>query len=153
MALQDNEILLNNVLIGMARSFLQYVAECWPWVSSDGASIEARVRGIAADQRADVSEIVQLLMNREHVIDFGSFPTEYTDLHFMSLQNLMDLLKGSQQLICRQLGDAAESLRTAGDAEGAKLLAQIQSHQQDAARALSELQLELRKTVPSTVSR
>lgn len=153
MAAQDNELLLNNVLIGMARSFLQYVAESWPWVTSAAAAIEEQVRVIAARQRQDVADIVQLLVQREHPIDFGSFPTEYTDLHFMSLQSLMDMLNASQQLICRQIGDAAGSLRAAGDVEAADLLTAVEIRQQDAARALHDLQLELRKAgVPATVS-
>ncbi len=154
MALQDNEILLNNVLIGMARSFLQYVAESWPWVSLEAASIEEQVRVIAARQRQDVSEIVELLLDREHAIDFGSFPTEYTDLHFISLQSLMELLKSSHQRVCEQIADGAVSLRAAGDTVAADLLTTIEIRQQDATKALDELRGELQKSgIPSTVCR
>lgn len=146
MALQDNNLLLNNLLISMARGFLQYVAECWPWVSTDAVSIEAQVRVLAARQRQDVGEIVDLLIGREHSIDFGSFPTEYTDLHFVSLENLMNLLNSAQQHVCQQIADSAVSLRTAGDQAGSELLEVIEMRQQDLTKALNELQAELSKT-------
>ena len=113
MTCQDNEILLNNALIQMARSFLQYVSESSPWVSVDSVSVGAQVEVLAARQRQDVGEIVSLLTAREHFIDFGSFPTEYTDLQFISLKALMGRLKASQSLICDRVKGTAVSLRTA----------------------------------------
>jgi hypothetical protein len=61
MTCQDNEILLNNTLIQMSCSFLQYVSESWPWVRLEASSIEKQVRVLAARQRQDVGEIVSLL--------------------------------------------------------------------------------------------
>lgn len=142
MTCQDNEILLNNTLIQMARSFLQYVAESWPWVSLESASIEAQVQVLAARQRQDVGEIVSLLTDREHFIDFGSFPTEYTDQQFLSLQVLIGGLKHSQNLICDRIATAAVSLKTAGDVEGEKVLNAVEAHEQDILRALSEVEQE-----------
>ena len=88
MTCQDNEILLNGVLIQMARSFLQYVAECSLWVAANDASDEAQVLVLAARQRQDVAEIAALLDAREHSIDFGSFPTEYTDQQFLAVSQV-----------------------------------------------------------------
>jgi hypothetical protein len=146
MTSQNNEILLNNALIQMARSFLQYVSESSPWVSVDSAAVGAQVEVLAARQRQDVGEIVSLLTAREHFIDFGSFPTEYTDLQFLSLQALMGRLKASQQLICDRLVAATVSLRTAGDTSGAKLLTSLESHERDILRALKEIEQELARS-------
>lgn len=143
MTCQDNEILLNNSLIQMARSFLQYVSESSPWVSVDSVSVGAQVEVLAARQRQDVGEIVSLLTAREHFIDFGSFPTEYTDLQFLSLQALMGRMKISQQMICDRLTAATVSLRAAGEIDGADLLTTIESHERDILRALNEIELEL----------
>jgi len=143
MTCQENEIVLNNALIQMARSFLQYVSESSPWVSMDSASAEAQIEVLAARQRQDVGEIVSVLSVREHFIDFGSFPTEYTDLQFLSLQALMGRLKASQRLICDGLAASTVSLRTSGDAEGADLLSTLESHERDILRALQEIELEL----------
>lgn len=146
MAFQDNEILLNNVLIQMARSFLQYVAESWPWVSRDDASVESQVRVLAARQRQDVSEIAALLTQREHFIDFGSFPTEYTDQQFLSLQALTGRMIASHQLVCGRLAIAITSLRAAGDAEGSQLISTIESHERDILKSLSEIEQDLSQT-------
>lgn len=146
MTCQDNEILLNNVLIQMARSFLQYVAESWPWVSTAAASVESQVRVLAARQRQDVSELAAFLIRREHFIDFGSFPTEYTDQQFLSLQALIGRMQGSHQLVCNRIANTVMSLRTAGDTESSQLLSILESHERDILKALGEIEQELSKT-------
>lgn len=146
MTCQDNEIRLNNVLIQMARSFLQYVAESWPWVSTETASVESQVRVLAARQRQDVSELAAFLAGREHFIDFGSFPTEYTDQQFLSLQALIGRMKASHQLVCSRIANTVTSLRTVGDAEACQLLGIVELHERDILKALGEIEQELLKT-------
>lgn len=141
MTCQDNEILLNGVLIQMARSFLQYVSECSPWVAADAASDEAQVIVLAARQRQDVADIAALLDAREHYIDFGSFPTEYTDQQFLSLQSIMNRLKQSHQLVCHRISTAIVSFRTAGDTEAAELLTTVESHERDILRGMHEIEM------------
>lgn len=146
MTCQDNEILLNNVLIQMARSFLQYVDEGSPWVGPESASTERQVHVLAERQRQSVGKIAELLNSREHFIDFGSFPTEYTDQQFLSLQALMKGLKSSQELVCARLRQAAESLRTAGDAAATELLTTLETFERETLTALNEISAELQKT-------
>jgi len=143
MTCQDNEILLNGVLIQMARSFLQYVSESSPWVAGNAVTNETQVVVLAARQRQDVSEIAALLDQREHFIDFGTFPTEYTDQQFLSLQSEMCGLKRSQELVCNRIKNSIVSLRTAGDAEAAELLTTIESHERDILRCLGEIEKTL----------
>ncbi len=143
MTCQDNEILLNGVLIQMARSFLQYVSECSLWVAADAASDEAQILVLAARQRQDVADIVALLNAREHHIDFGSFPTEYTDQQFLSLQSVMSGLKRSHESVCNRIAAAVVSLRTAGDSEAAELLATVESHERDILRGMREIEKTL----------
>lgn len=145
MTCQNNEILLNSVLIDLAKSFLQYVAESSPWVRTDASSLQEQVRVLAERQQQDVGEIVALLSDREHPIDFGSYPTEYTDLQFLSLERLISQLKSSQDHICRRLQDSAVSLRTAGDREAADIIDQVQGHESSIATALAEVAAELNK--------
>lgn len=143
MTCQDNEILLNGVLIQMARSFLQYVSESSPWVASNAASDESQVIVLAARQRQDVAEIAAFLDHREHFIDFGTFPTEYTDQQFLSLQSEMGGLKRSQESVCKRIGNSIVSLRTAGDVEAADLMTTIESHERDILRCLCEIEKTL----------
>jgi len=140
---QQSESVLNNVLIDMACSFLQYVAEAWPWVSTQDHSVEEQVNAIAARQRQDVAEIVALLTAREQFIDFGSFPTEYTDLQFIALEALFDSLHGSQQIVCDSIASALSQLRDGSDEEAVNLLTAIETRQTEAATALKEVQEQL----------
>ena len=151
MTCQDNEILLNGILIQMARSFLQYVSECSLWVAGDDASDEAQIIALAARQRQDVSEIAALLDAREFHIDFGSFPTEYTDQQFLSLCSCMSNLKRSHETVCNRISSAVVSLRTAGDVEAAELLTTIELHERDILRAMSEIENDLNKHSAATV--
>lgn len=144
MTCQDNEILLNNTLILMSCSFLQYVSESWPWVRFEATSIEEQVRVLAARQRQDVGEIVSLLSAREYHIDFGSFPTEYTDQQFLGLNVLIGRLKQSQKLICDRVSSSSVSLQTAGDAEGSEVLRIVGQHEADILKALGEIEQELK---------
>jgi hypothetical protein len=144
MTCQDNEILLNNTLIQMSCSFLQYVSESWPWVRLEATSIEEQVRVLAARQRQDVGEIVSLLTAREYHIDFGSFPTEYTDQQFLGLNVLIGRLKHSQKLICDRISSAVISLETAGDAEATEVMRVVGQYEADILKALGEIEQELR---------
>ncbi len=140
---QQTESVLNGVLIDMARSFLQYVAEGWPWVSTESQSVEQQVLVIAQRQRQDVAEIVDLLNSREHFIDFGSFPTEYTDLQFLALETMFEWLHVSQSIILKSLDSGISQVTAAGDDEAAALLTAVKTRQQDASSALKELQQQL----------
>lgn len=144
MTCQDNEILLNNVLIQMARSFLQYVAECSPWVRIESAAIGEQVNVLAERQRQDVSELAALLTEREHFIDFGSYPTEYTDQQFLALLALMSSLSSSQGRIQNFMKAAIASLQANGDSEGADLLTVLEMHEADIQKALSQITAELK---------
>lgn len=147
MTCQDNEILLNNTLIQMSCSFLQYVSESWPWVRLEATSIEEQVRVLAARQRQDVGEVVSLLSAREYHIDFGSFPTEYTDQQFLGLAVLIGRLKHSQKLICDRISSAVTSLTSAGDSEASEVLRVVGQHEADILKALGEIEQELQPVV------
>lgn len=140
---QDNEILLNGVLIQMARSFLQYISESSPWVASDAASEEAQVIVLAARQRQDVADIAAVLDQREHYIDFGTFPTEYTDQQFLSLLSVMSGLKRSHESVCSQISRTIVALRNNDDAEAVELLTAVEARERDILRAMGEIEKTL----------
>lgn len=137
------ESTINEALIALARSFLQYVEESWPWVDQGHRGIEQQVRDLAVRQRQDASELVDLLISRDWPIDFGSFPTEYTDLHFISLSALFDWLQNSQSQIIARLAAATQSFRDASDDQAAELTEAIGVRQREIAGTLSDLQREL----------
>lgn len=141
------ESTINEALIGLSRSFLQYVAESWPWVDEADRGIEEQVQVLAARQRQDVGQLVELLLARDWAIDFGTYPTEYTDLHFISLAALFSLLQNGQSQIADRLAGAVQTLRDASDAEAVELLEAIAIRQNDLAAALKELQQELANSI------
>jgi hypothetical protein len=141
----QNESVLNGPLIDMARGFLQYVSESWPWVEDTRQAIGHEVEVLAARQRQDVGDIAAELNRREWAIDFGAFPTEYTDLHFISLSAMLKWLLHSQTVICDNLASAETKLRQNGDAAGASLLAAVTVRQQDITKGLQDIQKQLQE--------
>ncbi len=137
------ESIINEALIGLSRSFLQYVSESWPWVDEADRGIEEQVQVLAARQRQDVSELVRLLMERDWPIDFGTFPTEYTDLHFISLSTVFTWLQNGQQQIAERLTGILERLQEASDSEAVSMIEAIIMQQNDLGTALQELQQQL----------
>ena len=105
---------------------------------------------IAARQRQDVGDIVSLLNSREHFIDFGTFPTEYTDLQFLSLESLFDNLLRGQDAVCASIGNGLSQLDSTDDPAAVQLLTAIQIRQKEAAASLKELQTQLVQPNAST---
>lgn len=142
---QQTESVLNSVLIDMARSFLQYMSEASPWVGEQALSIGEQVSVLALRQRQDVSDISELLNDREFFVDFGTYPTEYTDQQFLALEAVFNNLRSSQDLVCSSI---AEGLRAIGDQDAAatQLLNAIDVRQKEVAHALKELQRELKES-------
>jgi hypothetical protein len=104
---------LNDLLIDVGRSLLQYVGESWPWTSEDEEGERATVERIVAEQRATVLELATLLDERAHRTTYGQYPSEYTSLHYVALDYLLDQLVDQQQSLAAELGAAADE--AAGD--------------------------------------
>ncbi len=147
MSNQPTESIINEALIGLSRSFLQYVAESWPWVDETDRTIEEQMQVLAERQRQDVSELVQLLLARDWSIDFGTFPTEYTDLHFISLSTLFERLENGQQKIAGRLAATKQALGEVSDEEATALVDAIILRQSDLAACLKKLQQELADSI------
>lgn len=142
---QQTESVLNRVLIDMGRSFLQYISDAWPWVDPLAQSIQDQVMVIAARQRQDVGDIAELLTQREQYIDFGTFPTEYTDLQFLSLDTILDYVGQSQANICEGIASGLVATKSAGDDAATALLQAVEIRQKEATSALKELHDQLSK--------
>ena len=143
---QQSESVLNSVLIDMSRSFLQYMAEASPWVGEQATAIGEQVSVIAARQRQDVTDIVTLLNDREHPLDFGTYPTEYTDQQFLGLGAVFNNLRSSQDAICASISNGLSAIQDSGDEQAAELLSVIEIRQKEVVHALKELQRELKES-------
>lgn len=138
---------INSVLISLSRSFLQYVSESWMWVDDSAKSIGEQVSVLAARQRQDVADLARLLQDREWSIDFGAYPTEYTDMQFLSLSALFNQLKFAQSMIDDKLSAAVAELRALGDSEAAEWMEVIRLREGDLSDALKEIQRDLEQAV------
>jgi len=140
---QVNERLLNSVLINLSRSFLQYLSESSPWVRGEAVSAGHTLEQLAADQREDVRDLAEFLDRREWAVDFGSFPTEYTDQQFLSLTSLMAGLIHSQEGQLASIADASQTLSRASDAEAVSVLDAVRPREADILTGLKRLQAAL----------
>jgi hypothetical protein len=141
---QSNDAILNRVLIQLSRSFLQYVSESSPWVRYDAPGLATEIESLSARQRGDVAQIVDLLNDREYFVDFGTFPTEYTDQQFLGLDVLIGRLWRSQAKINAFIVSAIESLRD--DSEAGELLNSVLQHEKQIEAALTSVEKQLKQT-------
>lgn len=142
---QSNEAILNRVLIQLSRSFLQYVSESSPWVRYDAPGLATEIESLAARQRGDVAQIVDLLNEREYFVDFGTFPTEYTDQQFLGLDVLIGRLGRSQAKISGFIAASLELLRD--DSEASELLNSVLQGEQQIEASLTSVGKELKQAV------
>ncbi|MCA9054969.1 MAG: hypothetical protein KDA75_14105 [Planctomycetaceae bacterium] len=131
---------LNDLLVDLGRSLLQYAGEAWPWTSTtDAGELRSVVSRLGAFQRESVAAVAHLLDGEGHPIDFGVYPDEYTSLHYVSLRYLLDQLIVNEQALveeCRAVtselepnSPAADLLREVSQREAA-ILSELQSLRQ-----------------------
>ena len=73
----------------------------------EGETTQAALRLFQVRQRLQAARIAELLLDRDERIESGSYPTRYTDLHFLSLQNLFPRLIANQAEIVATIETAA----------------------------------------------
>ena len=116
MALSTDLEILNRVLRDLSSCFVQYVGDCWPWtsISSDGDKLQAVVSQCVARQRQSIERIAEHLASRQSRVEYGRFSTEFTDLHYVSLQFLVKQLAAAQTRLVESL-DRTVTMLPSGD--------------------------------------
>jgi hypothetical protein len=128
---------LNDLLVDLGRSLLQYADESWPWAKTAEAAAERTVRAAAAEQRDHVAQLADLLADRNWTIDFGGYPTDYTDLHFLSLDFFLPRLADAQAALVSELDDAVHGC--IDDPEAVALLQEVLDGERQIAEQLKTL--------------
>lgn len=100
---------LNDLLVELGRSLLQYAAESWPWSGAAHTPARAEFIELAAEQRADVGRLAEFLDRRGWMIDFGAYPSDYTDLHFLALKYFLPRVVQDQAAIVAELDEAVHT--------------------------------------------
>ena len=88
MSLSTTEI-LNSVLQMHCRSLPMYLADARPWSSTEHAAGQTLLQSIVDDQATVVDDVADLIQDRDEVVDRGTFPLEFADLHDLSLDFLI----------------------------------------------------------------
>jgi len=87
---------LNQALAAISHSLVQFAGECTPWSDGEDETAQAALQLFQVRQRLQSARIAELLIDRDWWVDVGSYPTRYTDLHFISLNNLFPRLIANQ---------------------------------------------------------
>lgn len=126
---------LNELLVDLARSLLQYAHEGGLWSKSSGLSSDfAR---LASRQRESVRQLAELLSRRGWTVDFGAYPTDYTDLHFLSFEYFLPRLLASQAALVAELDEAAHTC--IDDPEAVELVNRLLGEERSITAALESL--------------
>jgi hypothetical protein len=139
---------LNDLLINVGRSLLQYVGECWPWADANTLEERRTIERLVQKQKQQVGELANLLLEAEWPLDYGTYPTEYTDLHYVALDYLLDQLIQNQRALVQ---DATAVLAVcSGDPEARKLVEEIRDVQESIAGELESFanDVNLRQAKP-----
>lgn len=116
---------INDILIGLSHSLLHYVGETWPWTSENERGVREQLHALITQQQHQVAKLATYLSNQGHIIDFGTYPTEYTDLQYLSLDYLLKRLIEDQEYVLKDIQTAAQDPST--DAGARSLLQQIEA--------------------------
>lgn len=130
------ETILNDVLVALHRSLLQYVDCSWPWTDEHSQSLKDDVARLAADQEAIVEELAVFLRDREFPIDFGQF-ADFSNLNYLSIDFLLTRLVKDQKQVVAQCEAAARDLGS--DAEAVPIAQKIAAAEAERLKAIQQL--------------
>ena len=128
---------LNDLLIEVVRSLLHYTSEAWPWASAGQHKSRQTIEDLAARQQHHVAAIVDLLVSRRWIIDFGMYPAEFTDLHYVGVDYLLVLLVLNQTTMLETIEKTVDAVRD--DAAASELVKRLLDDQRDIVKTLKEL--------------
>jgi len=136
MMLTAAEPILNDVLIALHRSLLQYMVDAWPW-SEDQAAATREVLASEADSQAETVEgLTELLRERGFPVAFGTYP-DFSNLNYVSLDFLLKRVVKNQELVVAACEAAAGLLFD--HPEDADLVREIAESERDRLQHLKSL--------------
>ena len=131
---------LNQLVVDLGRSLLQFVGEVSPWTPANAAAARDAVARLVSQQQRDVTRLTDLLVARGCPIDFGMYPadfTEKTNLHFLSLKFLLPRIIASQEALVAELDEAAHTC--IDDPEAVTVLGEVLSAERAGTEELKTL--------------
>jgi hypothetical protein len=102
---------LNQIAMDLGCSLLQFVGEVSPWTPISAAAARDSLAKLVGKQKDHVERLVSFLVDRGWPVDFGTYPAEYTDLHFLSLKALLPRMIANQETLVAKLAQLADQCR------------------------------------------
>lgn len=97
MAVENTIDLLNELLVLHHRSLPMYLTVASPWSHRGDEKATETVQDVIADQKAISQRIADEIQLRGGTVEPGVYPTDFTDLHFLSLDYLLCQLVAAQK--------------------------------------------------------
>lgn len=88
---------LNRLVTIHNRSLPVYLANTRPWMRRGDETAQAVLAQMAADHRATVDRLGQMILDYGAVVEPGEFPMRFTSTHDLSLEFLLPVLIRHQQ--------------------------------------------------------
>jgi hypothetical protein len=128
----DTNAVLNRLLILHHRSLPVYLSYAIPWLHRDNEAALEVLQSIAADHRALVDRLGELILDGNGVVAYGQFPLRYTALHDLSLDYLVQRLIEFENQFIPQISQCADQLRMSPAAQAVALeaLGEAKAHRQ-----------------------
>ena len=104
---------LNRLLAIVVRSFPQYLQYSRPYVPPGCDNMVEAIGVIATDQNSLADRISQLLIDAEAPLRTGEFPMEFTDMHDLGIDFLVNAAIAYQQQDIEAIGQLVEQLQAA----------------------------------------
>jgi hypothetical protein len=106
---------LQELLQRESRSFLQYVRDSFPWITSEEKPALAQLQTLIEEERRATAALAKFLTRQRIPLPYlGSYPVTFTTLNFISLDHLLPILADSER---RAITDLESDLASFADPE------------------------------------
>ncbi len=114
---------LNHLVVDLGCSLLQFVGEVSPWSPANAGAARDSVACLVKQQRRHTDQLVELLTERRYPVEFGVYPADFTDLHFLSLKAMLPRIIENQNALIAELDEAVHTC--IDDAEAIEVLTTV----------------------------
>lgn len=103
---------LNRLLAVESKSFPQYLQYSRPYIPPGRDTVVETVASIVADQNGLADRVSQILIDAEAPIRTGEFPMEFTDMHDLGIDYLVNMAVAYQQQDVGTISQLVEQLQS-----------------------------------------
>lgn len=120
------EAALADLFTILGNSLLQYLDEADPWTDAEHAEAKATLDRLAKSQQTSYGELADIVARRHLQLNFETFPSEYSALHYLALDYVIGKIIANQIAVVAACDVA---LQACGRDPVARILVGIQSRE------------------------